>query len=284
MKTNIFVLTEDLNFFYQLNKELKHLQIEFKVLNIGNKIPDIPNSIILSTMKEMYKFKNFDNIEKKILPYAKEDDFEKYIIKLLALIRISKKSYSEIVFSIDPGTKHIGLVVFLDDYYLRSHTFYETDNLIKKIHVYINTFQESITNPLNLIFKFGGGIMPITLKLIEKIFNDFNEERLRVLLIDEARTSKYRIRDDKEKKLPKDEAAALFISLREGIEITQDHFKTFIEQKRINKLKAKEFQVNPRENNEDIDHKLIEIAEDVLKGNLSLSKSIELIKSSKNNN
>ncbi|MFX1420602.1 MAG: hypothetical protein ACFE9N_17025, partial [Promethearchaeota archaeon] len=147
MKTNIFVLTEDLNFFYRLNKELQHLQIKFKVLNIGNKIPDIPNSLILSTLDEMYTFENIDKIKEKILPYTKEDDFEKYILKLLATIRISKKIYSEIVFSIDPGTKHLGLVVFLDDYYLRSHTFYEKHNLIKKIQMYVNTFKEGITNP-----------------------------------------------------------------------------------------------------------------------------------------
>ncbi|MFX1386415.1 MAG: hypothetical protein ACFE9M_04285, partial [Promethearchaeota archaeon] len=85
MKTNIFVLTDDLNFFYRLNKELQHLQIKFKVLNKGKKIPVIPNSIILSTLEEMNEFENFDQVKTTILPYAREDDFEKYIIKLLAV-------------------------------------------------------------------------------------------------------------------------------------------------------------------------------------------------------
>ncbi|MFX1418497.1 MAG: hypothetical protein ACFE9N_06215, partial [Promethearchaeota archaeon] len=157
-------------------------------------------------------------------------------------------------------------------------------NLIKKIQMYINTFKEGITNPLNLIFKFGGGIMPISLKLIEKIFKYFNKERLRVFLIDEAKTSKYRIRDEAKKKIPKDEAAALFISLRDGIEITHENLNILLKQKRVNTLKSKEFQENSTEINEETSHKLIEIVEDILKGNLSLSKSIELIKSSKINN
>ena len=49
------MLTEDLNFFYRLNKELERLQIKFEVLNIRTKIPDIPNSIILTTLKEIKK-------------------------------------------------------------------------------------------------------------------------------------------------------------------------------------------------------------------------------------
>jgi hypothetical protein len=254
------------------------------VLNIGDKIPNIPNSIILSTIKEMNKFKNVNGIEGKILYYAKEDDFEQYIVKVLAVNKIGNKSYSELVFSIDPGTKHLGLVIYLDDYYLISHTILEKDTLIEKIRIYINALQENNPNPLKLIFKFGIGIMPITLNLVEQIFNNFNRKGLRVLLIDESKTSKFKIRDENKKKIPKDEAAALIISLRDGFEIHYENYKTIINKKKPSMRKSEELHDNPTENNNEIDHRLIEIAENVLKGKISLSKSMVLIKTSINNN
>jgi hypothetical protein len=276
------VLTEDLNFFYRLNKQLQHLQIEFKVLNIGKKIPDIPNSIILSTFEELHKFDNYQKVKEKILPYAKEDNFEKYVIKVLAAIKIRNNNYSEIIFSIDPGTKHFGLVIFLDDYYLNSHTFYEKDKLIKKVWIYINALQEDNPNQLKFFFKFGRGIMSITIKLIEQIFQNFtNKGLVKILLIDESRTSKYKIRDETKKKIPKDEASALIISLREGIEINYDDYKRVVRQTKPNKMKSEDSQDKLSKDNEEIDQRLIEIAENVLKGKLSLSKSMELIKSEK---
>lgn len=274
MRTNIFVFTEDLNFFYRLNKELQQLQIKFKVLNIGDKIPNIPNSLILSTSKEMNNFEKVD----KILFYEKDENFKQYIVKVLAIKKIGKKTYYELVFSIDPGTKHLGLVIFLDDFYLNSHTIYEVDSFIEKIKVYINALQESNSNPLKLVFKFGKGIMPITLKLIEQIFKNFNSENLRILLVDESKTSKYKIRDENKKKIPKDEASALIISLREGFEITYEKYKTVINQLKTNKMKSEEFHDKSDEYNEKIDLKLVEIAEDVLNGKLSLSKSMEILR------
>ena len=80
------------------------------------------------------------------------------------------------MFSIDPGTKHLGLVIFLDDYYLNSHTIYDRDRFIEKIRIYINALQGNNLNPLKLIFKFGKGIMPITLNLIEQIFIKFTTD------------------------------------------------------------------------------------------------------------
>ncbi len=278
------MLTEDLNFFYRLNKELERLQVKFEVLNVGKKIPNIPNSIILSTLKEMKNFEIVDKVKGKILPYAKEDNFEQYIVKVLAVKKIGKINYSELIFSIDPGTKHLGLVIFLDDYYLNSHTIYDYDKLINIIQTYFFALQEGNPNPLKLIFKFGRGIMPITQKLIEEIFKNFNKEWLRVLLIDESKTSKYKIRDESKKKIPKDEAAALIISLRDGFEITSQNYQTIIKQKSHNKMKTEEFHENSVDDNEEIDQRLIEIAENVLLGNLSLSKSIKLIKMAKNSN
>ncbi|MBA7687530.1 hypothetical protein ES703_95994 [subsurface metagenome] len=187
------MLTEDLNFFYRLNKELERLQVKFEVLNIGNKIPNIPNSIILSTLKEMNNFENVDKIKGKILPYAKEDNFEQYIVKVLAGKKIGKKNYSELIFSIDPGTKHLGLVIFLDDYYLNSHTIYDYDKLINIIQTYFFALQEGNPNPLKLIFKFGRGIMPITQKLIEEM------TKLNFIIIDSI-TNLYNLELNKDNK------------------------------------------------------------------------------------
>lgn len=277
MRTNIFVLTDDLNFFYRLNKELQHLKIKFKVLSIVNKIPNIPNSIVLSTSKEMIKFENVEGIKGKILSYVKEENFEQYIVRVLAVNKIGNKDFSELVFSIDPGTKHSGLVIFLDDFYLNSHTIFEKNNLIEKIRIYVNALQKNNPNQLKLVFKFGRGIIPITLKLIEQIFINFDKKWVKILLIDETRTSKRIIRDNDNKKIPKDEAAALIISLRDGIEINYDNYKIFLTDKKIKKLKSDEFHDKSLEYNDEINLKLIEIAENVLKGNLSLSKSMELL-------
>ncbi|MFX0040622.1 MAG: hypothetical protein ACFFCY_11270 [Promethearchaeota archaeon] len=283
MKTNIFVLTEDLNFFYRLNKELQQLQIKFKVLNLRTMIPDIPGSIILTTLKELKNFENLDRVKCNILSYAKEEDFEQYIVKILAVKKIGNKFYSELIFSIDPGTKHLGLVIFLDDYYLNSHTIFEKDRFIEVIRRYVNALQENNQNPFKLIFKFGGGIIPITINLIEQLFKNFKKESFKLLLIDEARTSKYRIRDESRKKIPKDEAAALIISLRDGFEITYENYKTILNQKKKSKINKERLDNKFTGSNDEIDLKLIEIAENVLKGNISLSKSMELLKTEKFN-
>jgi len=278
------VLTEDLNFFYRLNKELQRLQIKFKVLNTKTKIPNIPSSTILTTFKEMINFENVDRLKYKILSYAKEENFEQFIVKVLAVKKIGNKNYSELVFSIDPGTRHLGLVIFLDDYYLNSHTIFDKDRFIEKIRIYVNAIQQTNPNPLKLVFKFGRGIMPITLNLIEQLFKNFKKAKFRILLIDESKTSKYKIRDENRKKIPKDEAAALIISLRDGSEITSKNYNTVLKQKRTNRKKSEEFHNKCTGYDHRINIKLIEIAENVLKGNLSLSKSIELLKAEEINN
>ncbi|MFX0003160.1 MAG: hypothetical protein ACFE9J_06715 [Candidatus Hermodarchaeota archaeon] len=283
MRTNIFVLTEDLNFFYRLNKELQRLQIKFEVLNIRTIIPDIPGSIILTTLKELNNFENLDRIKCKILPYTKEEDFEQYIVKILAIKKIGNKSYSELVFSIDPGTKYLGLVIFLDDYYLNSHTIFERDRFIEKVKVYVNALQEANPIPIQLVFKFGRGTMPITLNLIEQLFRTFKKDLFRILLIDESKTSKYRIRDIYRKKIPKDEAAALIISLRDGYEITYENYKTALKQKKSNRKQSEESHDKSKENENEFDLKVIQIAESILKGDLSLSKSIDILKTEKIN-
>ncbi len=121
--------------------------------------------------------------------------------------------------------------------------------------------------------------MLITLSLIEQLFANFKEKSFKVILIDESKTSKYAIRDENRKKIPKDEAAALIISLRDGFEITYDNYRTFLKNK--NTITNGEYYSKSTKYNNDLDSKLIEIAENIVKGKLSLSKSMELLKAEK---
>ena len=273
-KNKIFLLTEDLSFFYKLNKELNRLNIKFNILNIGNKLPTF-SSLILTTSKEINKFERH-NQKNIFLPYSSHNDFERFISKVIAAYRIGyKENYSNLTFSIDPGTKHIGLVIFLDNYYFLSHTIYDKKELINKIKNYTKNFDNP--NLIKLSFKFGRGVLPLTIELVNKIFTAFkNRGKMRVYLIDEAKSSKIRIYYQG-KSFPKDEASALILALRDGIEVNQNNFQKIFNQIKSKKLKKEELRNDLFEKNNDMPSILREIAEKVLNGEVSLSESIENI-------
>ncbi len=273
-KNKIFLLTEDLSFFYKLNKELNRLNIKFNILNIGNKLPTF-SSLILTTSKEINKFERH-NQKNIFLPYSSHNDFKRFISKVIAAYRIGyKENYSNLTFSIDPGTKHIGLVIFLDNYYFLSHTIYDKKELINKIKNYTKNFDNP--NLIKLSFKFGRGVLPLTIDLVNKIFTAFkNRGKMRVYLIDEAKSSKIRIYYQG-KKFPKDEASALILALRDGIEVNQNNFQKIFNQIKSKKLKKEELRNDLFEKNNDMPSILREIAEKVLNGEVSLSESIENI-------
>lgn len=283
MYSKIFVLTENLNFFFRLNEELKRLNIKFKVLNIGNKIPNLP-CLILTTSDEIEEIENRNNQYAKFLTYSKNEDLDKYILKVLAAYRIGyKDKYSELVFSIDPGTKHIGLVVFLDDYYLNSQTFFKKEELLNKVIKYIETFQNDAPNSLNLKFKFGRGVLPITLELISNFYTDLNGcKNVRVFLIDESKSSKLKI-IDKKRKIPKDEASALILALRDGIEVNQENYVKIFSDIKLKKFKGPN---NKRIYNNSIEsiEVLKDIIEKLLDGEISLSKSLKSLQECRRNN
>ncbi len=273
MENKIFLLTEDLSFFYKLNKELNRFNIKFDILNIGNKLPSFP-SIILTTTKEIKKFKKSvqDNIV--FLPYSKEINFEGYISRVIAAYRVGyRENYYKLTFSTDPGTKHIGLVIFLEDYYFISHTFYEKENLIKKIQNYIRIFEtKSPYSSIELIFKFGSGVLVLTNELVNNICSIYkNRENFKIYLIDETKSSKIKIQHAG-KKYPKDEASALILALRNGIEVNPNNFLNIFNQIKTKKLK----ELNNEINNGTM-LRLREVAEKVLKGEISLSASVEML-------
>ncbi len=277
MENKIYLLTEDLNFFYKLNKELNRFNIKFDILNIGNKLPSFP-STILTTTKEIKKFEKSvqDNIV--FLPYSKDFNFEDYISRVIAAYRVGyRENYSNLTFSIDPGTKHIGLVIFVEDYFFISHTFYEKEKLIKKIENYISYFEIKGPYSSNLIFKFGSGVLALTSELVNNIFSIYkNRENLKVYLIDETKSSKIRIQHEG-KRYPKDEASALILALRTGLEVNPNNFLKLFNQIKTKKLKVEELNNEIFEINNGTMLRLKEVAEKVLKGDISLSASVEML-------
>ncbi|GAG12017.1 unnamed protein product, partial [marine sediment metagenome] len=202
--------------------------------------------------------------------YKKNDKFNEFIIKILASYRVGyKDNYLNLTFSIDPGAKHIGLVIFLDDYFLNSCTIYEKGELIKIIKEHVDALQENNTKLLSLNFKLGRGVQSICMDLVENIYKVFQDRKsLRFQLIDESKSSRIRIHENK-RRIPKHEASALILSFRDGVEIKMNNFeRNFNQINENNNLKVI--------NNEKI---LEEIAEKVLNGELSLSETTEKLRS-----
>jgi len=68
----LYILTEDLNFFFIIKSELDKYEIHFQILNLDSKIPDIP-SIILTTSNDYKKHGNKNRVN--YLVYSKNVDF-----------------------------------------------------------------------------------------------------------------------------------------------------------------------------------------------------------------
>ncbi len=278
MRNNIFIYSENLNFFYLVNRELNKLKIKFKILNFGDKIPSIP-CIIITTVKELERIKS-PNRKVVILSYDENDDFNQYMLKVIASYRIGyKEQYSNLIFSIDPGTKHIGLLIYLDDYYLNSHTIYNKEDLIIKIKDYVQGLQKT-DDLISLKFKFGKGILPMTRNLINSIYSLFkNRANMKFYLIDESKSSKIKIYK-KKRKIPKHEASALVLSFRDGVEVNILSFQNDIKYINSKKLNKQNLLAENSENSNNI-LTFSEIAEKVLNGELSLSESTDILKNLK---
>ncbi len=224
----LYILTEDLSFFYRINKELNKLKIPFKILNL-NKINSSYHSVILTTTKEALLMEEKGS-KAKILAYSDEEDFENYIIKIIAAVKIGYKDYySEILFSVDPG-KRTGLMIFLDGYYLYSYCCFKMNEVVGKITKYIQFFQSENKNDFIITFKLGNGVLRLTLNLIKQIFSIYNgRKNVRIFLIDEFKSSKIKINQkNKLHHVSKDELSALILALRDGIEINENEYFSLV--------------------------------------------------------
>lgn len=269
-KKPIYILTDDLNFFYRVNKVLSNKKLNFKILNLWDKIPNIP-SIILTTSSELDRI-TCKNELVDIIPYLPNENLEKYLFKVLAAYRLGYRDYEELIFSIDPGLNHIGLAVFLDDFYLNSQTILERKNLVNTLILYEQSIQEDNSKKLKLIFKFGKGLFEIIKPFINEIFNLYKGERLEVYLIDETNSSKIRV-SYRGKKFPKHESSAIILAFREGTEINSDNFEKTFFQSKMNSGRRDSPSIENQKNSSN----LAEIAERVITGEISLKESYSLI-------
>lgn len=281
MRKKIFVVTEKLTFFYRLNTELNRLNITFKVLNLRDKIPNIP-AIVLTTLEEEGCFKNVNLSKVVLLPYTEKINFKKYIFDVIRAHRINFKDYSTLLFSIDPGKK-LGLMVFLEGYYFYSETFQTKEDLINNIQRCIKYLERDNTNQLDLNFKFGRGVVDITSEFISKIFSIFQKKhKVRVFLINEAYSSKIKLHKLIEN-ISKHEASALILGLRKGIEVKRDNFSKIINQIKSNRI----LKENLPQETQDIDlivenSELIkEVFIKLIIGELSINDSFTLINQQK---
>ncbi|MBD3196473.1 MAG: hypothetical protein GF317_15545 [Candidatus Lokiarchaeota archaeon] len=227
MKRNIYVISQDPKFFFRLNKELKKLKIPFKILNLGQRIPNV-DSIVLTTLQEIFKIKKYNENKVNIIPYKSGENFEKYILEILKVYQCGNSTPEQIMFSIDPG-KSLGLVVFFNGYFLYSETLFKEESLIAHINNFIKYLELDEKKKIKLIFKFGRGVLPLTLKLISIIYSIFREKfNLSIYLINEAKTSKIKFHKLSDE-ISKHEASAFLLALRKGIKVNKENYKKFVE-------------------------------------------------------
>ena len=272
----LYILTEDLNFFYMLKNELDKYNIKFQILNLDAKIPTI-SSLILTTSEDIDRLGI--RIHNNYLVYFKNHDFKKFLIKVIAAFKIGhKKYYSRLTFSIDPG-KHLGLMIFLDDYYLNSYSCFEKSGIITIIQRYYETFQEDNQKMMVLDFKLGMGVLPITFHLVKQIYSIFsNRNNLSVFLIDEFRSSKIRFSEDHAgKKFSKDEISALVLAFRNGILVNIDNYQIIFEQIKNKQLDIGKLRASNSKNDDEYLTDLKDVIEKVLNSGLSLKNAMKIL-------
>jgi len=259
-----------------LKNELDKHNIKFQILNLDAKIPTM-SCIILTTSEDDIKVNA--KSQNNYLVYLKNSDFKKYLIKVLAAHRITyKEIYSTLTFSIDPGKK-LGLMIFLDDFYLNSYCCFEKPDLIKIINKFYETFQECNPDLMDINFKLGSGVLNITFELVEEIYRIFQgRTNVWVYLIDEFKSSKIKLSRKKvSRKISKDEISALILAFRNGIEVNQDNYHFIFEQIKNKTLKIDNFNTLVEDNHENYLLDLKEMIVEVLNGDITLSNAIKML-------
>ncbi|MFX0006344.1 MAG: hypothetical protein ACFFA7_02420 [Promethearchaeota archaeon] len=244
---------------------------------MSDKIPELP-SVILTTSEEMYKIKKY-NDKVKILPYSYDENFQHYVLKALAANKIKyKEYYSDLLFSVDPGTKQIGIVIFLDDLFLISHTIFDKKEFLEFIIDKVDCFQKNNPYSLKLEFKFGSGVLPLTIDLLKMIYDHFGKRKcMKIFLIDESKSSKTKIKDKRKRIKTKHEVSALILALRKGIEINQSNYSKILNQFKNQELNfnGENEGISPEINESSINLK--DLVEKILNNQISLSNSSETL-------
>lgn len=276
----IYILTENLNFFYQINNGLKNIGVRFRILSFWDIIPKIP-SIILTTSKESSRIE-ITNRDIILLGFIDGTDIEQYILRVLAVYKLGYQDYEDILFSIDPGLNHIGVVTFLDDFFLTSTTLTKNSQVINYIKKFIDSILQDNIKPLSLTLKFGSGLLETIQDLINRTFSIFSSIiEINGFLIDESNTSKVKI-SNQGKKFPKHEAAALILSFREGVDIKIQNYANIKKTNKKNSLNKIRYLRNNERFSKDYLGKFANIAEEVIKGEKSLSEAKKMIQNLNN--
>ena len=160
--------------------------------------------------------------------------------------------------------------MFLDDYFLKSHTFNNKNVLLNQIRKYTSFLQKTNKNLIAIRLKFGSGVLSTSIELIRSIYEIFKDrERLSIFIVDEKRSSKINIYDNR-KRFPKHEASALILALRNGIKVEKSGFLKVLQQSKsvipVKKVKFLESDSYP--------DKIT--MQEVLSGELTLSESLKL--------
>ena len=283
-KLPLYIFTEDLNFFYRVKKSLDDKRLRLRVLPIRNKLPRT-SSIVITTVNEIENI-GFASETNIIIPYSKKYKFEHYIFKIIAAYRAGyKESYSELLFSIDPGEKRIGIAVFLDGYYLESKCCFTPQELFKKIEFYIDYFRIYNSASIRIVFKFGIGILAIAHDLIVELFTVLkNENEKLVYLINEFKSSKIRVDlKGRDEKISKDEISAVILAFRHGIRVDEETFSKVFDHLKSNGSRLDDSLLDFELISENIE-KFGELTENVLKGLNSLSEVSEMVERLKSTN
>ncbi|MCK4687851.1 MAG: hypothetical protein KAT66_06960, partial [Candidatus Lokiarchaeota archaeon] len=166
---------------------------------------------------------------------------------------------------------------------LNSQTIYDEKAFIMVIRDYVDCFQKNNPKLLKVNLKFGRGILQITINLIKEIYQVFNNRsHLKLYLIDESKSSKIKIQDIKKRIMTKHEVSALILAFRNGIEMNYANNFENIRQNKFQKLNTMD---NKERHIEEVNDSVIDlrnIIEKVLNNEISLSKSIEMLKDDKN--
>lgn len=212
LRIKIYIYSNNSRFFYKINNSLNELRIPFYVLNYGVKLRNI-KGIILTTQKEFDGISS-ENLKNRFLIYQDTQDFEEYIMHVLAAHKFNfKKRYFELIFSIDPGKNKSGIAIFLDEYFLISKILHNQREFVDYIGKFISYFNYDKLKPIIIKIFFGIGVPSLVESLLEVLSRKFKEFMPIFYLVDERNTSKMKY-DKHIFKISKHEISAIWIAIR----------------------------------------------------------------------
>lgn len=263
LRIKLYIYSNNSRFFYKINNSLNELRIPFYVLNYGIKLRNI-KGIILTTQKEFDGISS-ENLKNRFLIYQDTQDFEEYIMHVLAAHKFNfKKRYFELIFSIDPGKNKSGIAIFLDEYFLISKILHNQREFVDYIGKFISYFNSDKLKPIIIKIFFGIGVPSLVESLLEVLSRKFIEFMPIFYLVDERNTSKMKY-DKHIFKISKHEISAIWIAIR-GI-------KAIKSMNILNSNKEDSQSEFPKKLNSEIKFD-INLAKNVYFGNSSISEAL----------